>query len=282
MIVVADGGSTKTDWRIIDRNGDRLHRSTNGFNPFFVNAETITAELQQHLATEFPVQRAKKVFFYGAGCYDFVRCAVIEKGLKPVFTDATIHVESDMMAAARATCNSKPGIACILGTGSNSCLFDGEKIIDQIPTLGYLLGDEGSGSHLGKLLIQSYFYRELPKKLAIDFEKKYPHKKQEIIELTNDRQRANVFLASLATFISEHIAEPQMQGLVYRSFSELISRHVKKYEGHFTLPVHFTGSVAFHFKEILHLVLKDQLLRPGKVIQKPIDNLVEYHLAQKQ
>lgn len=278
MIVIADGGSTKADWRIVDNNLNQLSFSTIGFNPFFFTSSEIEEELQRGLAKEFPVKEVSKVYFYGAGCSDAFRCSIIEEGLQPIFPNAKIVVEHDLMAAARATCNGQPGIACILGTGSNSCVYDGKHIIDHITNLGHLLGDEGSGSYLGKMLIKGYFYREFPNDIKIKFEEKYTLGKRDIINRIYDYNSANVFLASFAEFLSENKDHIYIQQLVNKAFSEFIDRHVRKYKNHNNLPIHFVGSIAYHFKEILNLVLQERNLELGKVIKKPIDNLVEYHL----
>ncbi len=278
MLVVADGGSTKADWRIIF-NGNTLHStSTIGFNPFFFTSGAIEEELKRNFVKDFPVKEATKVYFYGAGCSDDYRCSILKDGLQPIFPNAKVIVDHDLMAAARATCDRKPGVACILGTGSNSCIYDGEKITDHITNLGHLLGDEGSGSYLGKALIKGYFYREFPEDIKKKFEERYSLGKRELINKIYDYNTANVFLASFAKFLSDNKEHIYIQNLVNKAFSEFIDRHVRKYKNHNTLPIHFVGSIAYHFKEILNLVLIERNLRLGAVIKKPIDNLVEYHL----
>ena len=281
MIVVADGGSTKADWRIVFDKDLQHSSSTIGFNPFFYTSEAISNELKRDFAKEFPVKDATEVYFYGAGCSDEYRCSILKQGLQPIFPNAKVIVDHDLTAAARATCDAKPGIACILGTGSNTCSFDGQKIIDHITNLGHLLGDEGSGSYLGKMLIRGYFYREFPEDIKLKFEERYSLGKRELINRIYDYNTANVFLASFAKFLSDNKDHIYIQQLVNKGFSEFIDRHVRKYKDHNTLPIHFVGSVAYHFKEILNLVLVERNLHLGKVIKKPIDNLVEYHLNDR-
>ncbi len=278
MIVIADGGSTKADWRIVLNGSTQQVSSTIGFNPFFFTPKAIEEELNRTFVNEFPATEATKVYFYGAGCSDAYRCSIIEEGLQPIFPNAKVIVDHDLMAAARATCGGKPGVACILGTGSNSCNFDGEKITDHITNLGHLLGDEGSGSYLGKMLIRGYFYREFPDDIKKEFEEKYPFEQRELINRIYDYNTSNVFLASFAKFLSDHKDHIYIQQLVNKAFSEFIDRHVRKYKNHNALPIHFVGSIAFHFKEILNLVLQQRNLQLGMVIKKPIDHLVEYHI----
>jgi N-acetylglucosamine kinase-like BadF-type ATPase len=278
MIVIADGGSTKADWRIVFNGNTQISSSTIGFNPFFFTSEAIEKELKRNFVKEFPVNDATKVYFYGAGCSDPFRCSILEEGLQPIFPNAKVIVDHDLMAAARATCEGKPGIACILGTGSNSCHYDGDQIIDHITNLGHLLGDEGSGSYLGKMLVRGYFYREFPDDIKAKFEDRYSLGKRELINRIYDYNTANVFLASFAKFPSDNKDHIYIQQLVNKAFSEFIDRHVRKYKNHNVLPIHFVGSIAYHFKEILNLVLQGRNLTLGTVIKKPIDNLVEYHI----
>ncbi len=278
MIFIADGGSTKADWIIIDNKGSKSNYSTIGFNPFFYDTETVVKELNKKFVHEVPVNEASKVFFYGSGCSDALRKEILAKAFVQIFPNAEIHVEHDLLASARATCGDEPGIACILGTGSNSCLYDGIDEVDNVTNLGYLLGDEGSGTHLGKKLIRAYFYRELPKELEEAFDNKYNLGKRELLNRLYDGQRGNVYLASFARFMFEHKEHFYIKHIVARSFAEFIDRHVMKYEGHQTLPIHFVGSIAHYFSGVLKSLLAERNLTLGRIIKKPIDNLVQYHL----
>jgi len=176
----------------------------------------------------------------------------------------------------------EPGIACILGTGSNSCLYDGEFEVDNVPSLGYLLGDEGSGSYLGRMFVRSYFYREMPADLAAIFEKVHPGGKEEIIEAMYNGPAPNVYLASHAKILSDNREHPFVKELVYEGLNDFVQRHVKKYEGHQTLPINFIGSIAFYFREVLDKVLTDNGMTLGAIIKKPIFNLVKYHLERSK
>lgn len=281
MFIVVDSGSTKADWQIVYADGRRELVSTMGFNPFFHDANRVETELKKDFVQNVPVQDVEQVFFYGAGCSDVMRCAIIKDGLERIFPKATISVDHDLLAAARACCGTKPGVACIIGTGSNTCLYDGEKITDNVTNLGFLLGDEGSGSHLGKRLIRAYFYRELPEEIKSAFEKTYGNDKRAILNNIYGAS-PNVYLASFATFVSQHKNHFFIQELVSQSFKELIVRHILKYEGCHTVPINFVGSIAHHFREILKVSLEKHHLRLGDVIKKPIDNLVEYHVQTLQ
>lgn len=278
MIVVTDSGSTKADWIFADQTGFEELVRTRGLNPFFHPADTIESVLQAELATQIDLTQVDTVHYYGAGCSDEKRVAIMYDGLKRIFTQASIYVEHDLLAAARATCGDDIGIACILGTGSNSCLYDGQRILDNVPSMGFLVGDEGSGCHLGKYLVRAFFYREMPKEVEDLFREEISSDKTAVLDQIYG-QKPNVYLASLAEFMARHRDQPFIRELAMKSFREFIQRHVIKYEGHHRYPIHFVGSIAFHFRELLHETLREFGLCEGEVIRKPIKNLVSYHLT---
>ncbi len=277
MIIVVDSGSTKADWQIVQ--GDRVENiHTHGLNPVFLTEdevfEVVSAALGRHQAAEL----AEAVFFYGAGCWDAGRSGRIERALQRVFPHAAITVEHDLLGAARATCGNDPGISCIIGTGSNTCLYDGVTVTDNVTNLGYLIGDEGSGTWLGKALIRAYFYREMPSDVRAWFEAAYPGGESAILDgVYASEDTPNVYLASFTRFFSEHKSHIFIQKLLYDAFAVFIDRHVRKYHGHVRLPIHFIGSVAYFFQDVLQVVLAERNMKPGIFIQKPIDNLTAYH-----
>ncbi|MFK7809453.1 MAG: hypothetical protein AB8F74_16740 [Saprospiraceae bacterium] len=282
MIAIVDSGSTKADWYVLAQNEVINSVNTTGFNPFFQDSDYIYNSLTEQLEYASWILEVKEVHYYGAGCSDDFRCEIVAKALRRIFTNATVSVEHDILASARATCGNKPGIACILGTGSNSCLYDGEQLTDNVTNLGYLLGDEGSGGHLGKKLIQGYFYRELPEDIKHDFETNFPIDKRAFLNTIYGHEKPNVYLASFAKFISNHKDHFYIQNLVNQAFGLFLDRHVRKYKGHNTLPIHFVGSVAFHFKDILSISMSERNLEMGIVIKKPITNLAQFHLLGDQ
>lgn len=276
MIVVTDSGSTKADWVFAASDGTCTLFQTMGLNPFFHPADQIEQVLGQELAPLADLATVEAVYFYGAGCSDDKRVGIMTEGLLRIFPNARISVDHDLLAAARATCGHEPGIACILGTGSNSCLFDGRDIQDNITSLGYLVGDEGSGSHLGKYLIRAYFYREMPAQIAERFRQEFASDKSAVLDQIYGAT-PNVYLASLATFAHKHLDTPFIRELALRSFRTFIQRHVLKYPNSQDLPVHFIGSIAYHFGDLLLEVLQEFQLTPGVILRKPIDRLVAYH-----
>jgi hypothetical protein len=277
MVVVVDSGSTKADWKLMDKHGSR-GMSTMGFNPVFHTSDVIIDELTHAFDKEFAFDQVKEVYFYGSGCWDDQLKQKITTAMLHFFPQAHIEVEHDLLGAARSTCGTAAGISCIMGTGSNSCLYDGKDVTDNVTNLGYLLGDEGSGTHLGKKLIRAYFYRELPGDLHRQLEHMFPGGKQFILDNIYGPKTPNVFLASFTRFIHKHRRHPYFQRLIYESFSEFIDRHVRKYPRHLSLPIHFIGSIAFHFQESLVYILEERSMTVGNFIKKPIEKLAEFHL----
>lgn len=277
--IIVDSGSSKADWRVVEDHQVVFSVSTQGFNPVFHSDELIYEEVNKVFELHTALKTAAQIHFYCAGCWDVKRKNVIRKALERLFSNADIEIEHDLLGAARAACGHEAGITCILGTGSNSCLYDGKSVIDNITNLGYLLGDEGSGTFLGKALIRSFFYREMPGELRREFESYVPGGKSGILDQVYGKETPNVYLASFVPFLSEHRDHPFILKILYESFALFIDRHVRKYKNHNDLPIHFIGSVAHHFQNILKIVLEERSMQAGKFIQKPIDNLVAFHVS---
>ncbi len=278
MIIIVDSGATKADWKIIDgHQSQTLH--TMGLSPIFHTEHFMAAEVRSAFAGQVAPEQVQQVFYYGTGCWDADRKAIVARALRQVFTNAEIEVEHDLLGAARSVCGNDPGVACIIGTGSNSCLFDGEKIVDNVTNLGYMLGDEASGVYLGKKLIQAYFYREIPAELMMHFDNFHPGGKSTILDKVYGQEPPNVYLASFVPFFVEYKQHIYIQKLVYDAFANFIDRHVRKYDGHMRLPIHFIGSVAWLFQHIMRIVLEERAMRAGNFIQKPIDDLAAFHVS---
>lgn len=277
MFLVVDSGSTKSDWALVDHHGGVTNTHTMGLNPYFHGPEKVYSELTKKEFTDIvPIQEIKKVFFYGAGIPDEFYRAKMAEGLKRVFINADIEVAHDLLGAARATCGHSAGLAGILGTGSSSCAYDGKNITDNVTALAHVLGDEGGGVHLGRLTLQSYFYRELPKDLEDDFKKSYPEGNDAIIHRIYGEGQ-NVHIANFAQFLVRHRAHPFAKNLIQSAFREFANRHLKKYENWKNLEVNLVGSIADLLSDELREVFTQEGLKVGKIIRKPIDRLVEYH-----
>lgn len=278
MLTIADGGATKADWVIVKDGGEHLLISTTGFNPTYLSGEKIAAIIKKELVEKLPFEITDQVFYYGTGCKDLGRRQIVIDALQRELPKAAIYVSHDILAAARATCGHEPGIACILGTGSNSVLFDGKNEVDQVTNLGFLLGDEGSGAQIGKLFVQAYFYREMPLDLHPVIEQVCPNGRKDVFDGVYGEGSPATYLASFTQLFAAHQDHAFVREIVKKSFTEFLTRHVCKYKNHETLPVSFVGSVAYHFQGILKEALHDLGLNPGVFVKKPIENLVNYHL----
>jgi len=276
-IIIADSGSTKTDWKIISNTKEIATFNTIGFNPVLMNTGLIIKELAPVFADKSLNQSIDKIYYYGAGCWNLDSCSVVLRALETFFPVAEIRVTNDLLGAARAVCGQEAGIACILGTGANSCLYDGIKIVDNIPALGFIMGDEGSGAYLGKRLLQSYFYRALPKEIEEKLLSKYDISKKLMLANVYHKKGGNTYLASFAKFIIAEKKHPFIRQLITDSFDIFIKNQLLKYEKVADYPIHFIGSIAYFLAEILGEVLKKNGLKLGKIIQQPIEGLVDFH-----
>ncbi len=281
MIIIADCGSTKSDWLLLHGGRDQQLENTVGFSPFFHTTEEIKTILLTELVPKLKPETVKEVYFYGTGIHDEHRAEIVAAAIRAVFPNAKVEVEHDLLAAARATCGRNAGIACILGTGSNSCYYDGEKILDNVPSLGWLLGDEGSGTHLGKALLRAKFYRELPADLDAAFDEAYPEGTDAIKDRVYEKG-ANAYLASFTRFLGDNIKHTFIQQLVSNCLGEFLDRQPCKYGGYQLVPMHFVGSIAHHFQDILLQCMEERDLKPGVIVRKPIFPLADYHLQSSE
>ena len=281
MIVVADSGSTKCDWIIVDpETGERTETNSKGINPFFHNEIDIANEVFKNATLRNAGPKVTHVFFYCAGGSSKELQSRVERGLHIIFKDSIIKVDHDLDGAAYATCDGKPGIACILGTGSNSCYFDGKKIHEEVPALAYILGDEGSGSFYGKKLLRDYFYKLMPETILNSFEAEFHPDKDVVFERVYMKPHANVFLASFMRFCSEHRDNQYIKDMITEGMYEFLNYHVCCYKNYRDAPVHFVGSIAYYFEEILMAHCNNLHIKVGLITNKPVDNLVKYHLEK--
>lgn len=278
MILIADSGSTKTDWCVV-LNGTPIKRiNTKGINPFFQSEDEIQQNLTISLLPQLPEGTINSVNFYGAGC-TAEKAPVIRRAIAdslPVI--GNIRANSDMLAAARGLCGEEAGIACILGTGSNSCFYDGKEIINNISPLGFILGDEGSGAVLGKLLVGDILKNQLPQTIKDAFFNQFDLTAPEIIDRVYRQPLPNRFLASLSPFIAQHLEEPGIHQLVLNSFIAFLRRNVMQYD-YQQYPAHFIGSVAHCYKEILQQAAQETGVQIGKIQQSPMEGLIKYHTS---
>jgi len=272
--LVIDSGSTKADW---------LHYPsykkifTRGFNPFYHSTDDIVQELIKHSEEIKLFHSVEVIYWYGSGCSNSTKNQIIENALRYFFPNSHIIVEHDLLGAARALLGNKKGIACILGTGSNSCLYDGKFIVDNVPSLGFFLGDEGSAAHLSKNFLRAFFYQQLSKNTLECFYNQYPLNRHDFLNRLHQSKEPNLMIAQFTPFLSENIHLLDIQRIVKDSFREFFNYQVSRYEGFHELPIAFTGSVANAFESILKEVTQEWNANFLKVIKNPIEDLVLFH-----
>ncbi len=276
MILIADSGGSKLDWRIIQTDGRINQASGSGFNPYYQDADDLSKSIEGHLLEKVdgtPTQ----VFYYGTGVSSEKNQARVKDVLMKYFDSAAIEVSHDLLGAARGLCGSEPGIACILGTGANSCLYDGEKITQNAMSLGWILGDEGSGSHMGKRIAVDFLRSDLPQELSLQFAKRFPSSREDILRNVYQEERPAAYFGSFSKFIFQHLKEPYCYNLVYSGFKEFFGQNVLKYEGYEKLKIHFSGSIAFYFSDVLRQVANDLGVTVRNILESPIAGLTLYH-----
>lgn len=277
MILIADSGSTKTDWCLVEHRKLLQQIFTKGTNPFFQSEEEISNEIATALLPQLQTGELDAVYFYGAGCafpdkIETVRRAII----RHLRVKGPVEVSTDMLAAARALCRHRAGIACILGTGSNSCYYDGEKIVRNVSPLGFILGDEGSGACLGKLLVGDILKNQMTPELKEKFLRQFNLTPAGIIDRVYRKPFPNRFLASLSPFLAENIGEPCVHSLVLDSFRSFLRRNVMQYDyRHYE--AHFTGSVAHFYRDVLSQAADEMGIRLGSILRSPMEGLIAYH-----
>ncbi|APD06121.1 hypothetical protein UJ101_00582 [Flavobacteriaceae bacterium UJ101] len=278
MIAIVDSGSTKSDWIVLEKEGTEVFRTnTIGFNPYFISSEDIIQELKKSESLMEVADSLTHIFFYGAGCSAPHLNKVVKNALTTVFPKTKSIVDHDLLAAAYAAYNGKPAVVCILGTGSNSCYFDGNTLREETPSLAFILGDEGSGNNLGKRLLQAYFLKKMPKHLRRAFDERYGITIDDLNENVYKNKFANKYLASFSRFVADHKYEPFIQKLVYESLREFFVNQVLPYPEARSSEINFIGSVAYYYEETLKSVAAEFHLNIGVVVRKPIDSLVQYH-----
>lgn len=278
MIAIVDGGSTKCDWVILDSSGKIFIKTeTVGFNPNIIDSELIIPEIERNSSLLSVKDSLQKVYFYGSGCGLPENVALVEKVFQQAFENAEITVKEDLTAAAYAAYNGKPAIVCILGTGSNSCYFDGVSVKTELPSLGFLIGDEGSGSAIGKHLLRRFFMKKLPADLHREFVETYNLTIEDAITNMYHNPRANAYLAEFNKFVVERKSHPYFQNMVFDEMKNFLDYQVLPYEEAKDAEINFIGSIAFYYEDILRAAAAELNLQVGRIVRKPIESLVDYH-----
>jgi len=277
-ILIADSGSTKTHWGLADENTavPVIEFQTPGINPFYQDKNIILQLLQKECT--WKIKTPVSLYFYGAGCSGVDSKAIVYEPLNTFFKPASISVESDLMAAARSLCQHEAGLACIMGTGSNSCYYNGREITKHVPSLGYILGDEGSGADIGRKLVADILKHQLPDSVAEHFFSTFHYTREEILEHVYKNPFPNRFLAGFATYVGENTGIPALYNLVKSGFSKFFTRNIRQYPQAANHPVHFTGSIAWHFREILTESATENGFQVGQITQSPMNGLIRFHI----
>lgn len=276
MILIADSGSTKTDWAVVDDGRMVASMATQGINPFHQDTDNIAAVIETELLPKMGDIYPEEIYFYGSGCREDkveMMCSILGRAFPHC---ARIEAQGDLLAAARAVCGANEGIACIMGTGANSCLYDGKRVVENTPPLGYILGDEGSGAVLGKLFVNALFKGQLPESLKDEWLAETGLSLNIIINKVYREPLANRFLASTSKFIRQHLSVKQLEEMVVDNFREHFRRNVNRY-GRKDLPVGAIGSVAYYYREQLEKAAMAEGYSLGKVMRSPMDGLMRYH-----
>ena len=278
MILIADSGSTKTTWTLLEDQRIVASVLTAGMNPYFITSETVEAILRADLVPNIPANFVREIHFYGAGCSTENNNNMLQDAMKLFFRKASVSVYHDILGAARSLLGKGKRIACILGTGCNACYYDGEEVFSKVPSLGYLYGDEGAGSNLGKTFMEKYLKDKLPDEIRIEFEQQYKLSLEDILNALYNRPFPNRFLASFSEFIAPRKDHPFFHDLVKKSFQSFIDEQVRKYPDHENLTISFVGSIAWYYRDILQEVAAENDLHVGIILKSPMEGLIRFHL----
>lgn len=283
MIIIADGGSTKTNWCLLDDNNKKIYFNTEGYNPYFVDSDYIVSSLRKGLPNDLPLDKIKEVNYYGAGVHNEEKAQVVADAFKVLFPNAKIEIGHDLLAAARALLGRKPGFAAILGTGTNTCIYDGEKIVHNINSAAYILGDEGSGSYIGKKLITDFIRGLMPEDVAKVFYETYKLTPDEIMDNVYTKPLANRFCASFSKFVYDNNVNIEYtRKIVDDAFEAFFANLVSKYPNYQDYTFNCIGSVAYNFRNVLEEKANQYGMQVGKILRSPIDDLVQFHIERAQ
>lgn len=278
--LIADSGATKAEWCLID-NGKKKILFTQGISPYFLSIDQIAELVTNELKKKLKNVEVNEIFYYGTGCANPQNAKNVKKALLMVFPDSIVTVNTDLIAAARAVCGHEKGIASILGTGSNSCYYDGKKIVKNSPGIGYVLGDEGSGAYLGKKVIQYYLYKTFDEDLRARFDAKFVTTLPEILDNVYKKPLPNRYLASFTMFLAENRGHYMIENIIEDGLNDFFFQHLCKYAEVWKYPVSFAGSVAYGFKDVLEELCNSYEFELGTILKNPMEGLIKFHTAQR-
>lgn len=275
-ILIGDSGSTKCEW-CLPGKARKKSIVTQGMSPYFLNSEQIRGIMQTELLPKIKNEQITAIYFYGTGCLDPRNAKMMKATIQSVFPGATIEVQHDLMGIARASCGHSKGIANILGTGSNSCFYNGKKIVKNSPGLGYVLGDEGSGAYLGRKVVQYYLYGTFDEELRYKFDDKYKTNAADILENVYKKPLPNRYLAGFCLFLAENRGHYMIENIIEDGLNDFFFTHLCKFSESWKLPIHFVGSVAHGFRDVITDLCHSYEFELGKILKNPMEGLIEYH-----
>ncbi len=276
--LIADGGSTKTEWCLLKGN-TKIVFTSQGMSPYFVNGAEMENIMSNEVLPTIKKSKVDQMYYYGTGCTNPANVKMVKKALKNCFPFASLHIDTDVAGAAKALCGDQKGVACILGTGSSSCYYNGKRIVKNSPGLGYILGDEGSGAYLGKKIIQYYLYNIFDDDLRSRFDAKFVTNANEILNAVYKAPLANRYMASFAIFLAENRGHYMIENIIEDGINDFFFAHISKFKESRNMPVHFTGGIAFGFKDVLIRMCNNYHLKAGNILKNPMQGLIQYHSA---
>lgn len=275
-ILIADSGSTKTEWVLI-QNEERKYFNSDGLNPYFRTHGQLSEAIRNGVKNSISEIKVDKIFFYGSGSGNPSRKAILKNAISENFPNSEINIESDLLAAAIACFGNSAGVACILGTGSNTCVYDGNKIIKNIPSLGFVFGDEGSGGYFGKRILNGYYYKTMPEDLRKAIDETSDMTLESVLHKIYEEPQANRYVASFSKILADHKEHPYLENMVRKGFEAFADKQLGYFEESKEMEIGFVGSIASVYKTILEDVLKKRNMNLGIVVRKPLEKLVEFH-----
>lgn len=279
MIIIADGGSTKTNWCLLDESGKKIYFNTEGYNPYFVDSNYIVNSLSKGLPSDLPFDKITEVNYYGAGVHNEEKAAIVVEAIKQVFKNSEVFVGHDLLAAARALLGNNAGFAAILGTGTNTCIYDGTEITHNIDSAAYILGDEGSGCYIGKRILTDYIRGYMPEKTRAAFWETYKLTPDDVMDAVYTKPLANRFCASFSKFVYDVTVDiGYSRGIVESSFDAFFQNLVIRYPDYKSYTFNCIGSVGYNFRNVLEDKAKSYGMEVGRIIRSPIDDLVQFHM----
>jgi len=282
MIIIADGGSTKTNWCLIDGSGRNIYFNTEGYNPYFVSSEYIQSSLKKGLPEDLQLDQITEVYYYGAGVHNEEKAEIIKGAFALFFNEATIFIGHDLLAAARALLGTQSGFAAILGTGTNTCIYDGTDITLNIDSAAYILGDEGSGCYIGKKLLTDYVRGLMPINVREEFWNTYKLTPDEVMDRVYTKPLANRFCAGFSKFVYDNNVNIEYsRNIVKTSFVDFFTNLVSNYPNYKDYSFNCIGSVGYNFRNVLEETAEEFGMKVGKIIRSPIDDLVKFHQLKR-